>query len=208
VNFEHVQPGFRVVFGAGSFERLADELEPRRWLIVHGGSQAAAAEQLAGRIGADRFGEVRRHVPVELAERARERFADRTARHGRELRVDAPAGLEARLDPLRMRQALGNLVDNALRHGEGTVTLAGRAADGAVEVEVRDEGPGFPAELAERAFERFARGGTGRAGGSGLGLAIVRAIADAHGGSAELARGEPGAVVRIRVPLSSASQPR
>ena len=47
VRFEHVQPGFRIVFGAGSFERLADELEPRRWLIVHGGSQAAAAQRLA-----------------------------------------------------------------------------------------------------------------------------------------------------------------
>jgi maleylacetate reductase len=78
VNFEHVQPGFRIVFGAGSFERLAEELEPRRWLIVHGGSQAAAAERLAGRLGercAGAFGEVRRHVPAELAERARARFA-------------------------------------------------------------------------------------------------------------------------------------
>jgi maleylacetate reductase len=62
------------VFGAGSFERL--ELDPRRWLIVHGRSQAGAAERLAARIGADRFSEVRRHVPVELAERARERFAE------------------------------------------------------------------------------------------------------------------------------------
>ena len=72
MNFEHVQPGFRIVFGAGSFERLADELEPRRWLVIHGSSQAAAA----ARLGADTFGEVRRHVPAELAERARERFAE------------------------------------------------------------------------------------------------------------------------------------
>jgi maleylacetate reductase len=76
VNFEHVQPGFRVVFGAGSFDRLGDELEPRRWVIVHGGSQAAAAARLAARIGASRFGEVRRHVPAELAERARARFQE------------------------------------------------------------------------------------------------------------------------------------
>lgn len=74
MNFEHTQPGFRVVFGAGAFERL--ELEPRRWLVVHSGSQAAAAERLAARIGADLYGEVRRHVPVELAERARRRFAE------------------------------------------------------------------------------------------------------------------------------------
>jgi maleylacetate reductase len=74
VNFEHLQPGFRVVFGAGTFERL--DLAPRRWLIVHGGSQAAAAERLASRLGAERLGEVRRHVPEELAERARARFAE------------------------------------------------------------------------------------------------------------------------------------
>ena len=75
MNFEHVQPGVRIVFGAGSLGRLADELEPRRWLIVHGASQAAAAGRLAEQLGAPRFGEVRRHVPIELAERARARFA-------------------------------------------------------------------------------------------------------------------------------------
>jgi maleylacetate reductase len=76
MDFEHVQPGFRIVFGAGSLERLAGELEPRRWLVVHGGSQAAAAERLAEALGADTFGEVRRHVPAALAERARARFAE------------------------------------------------------------------------------------------------------------------------------------
>ena len=76
MNFEHVQPGFRIVFGAGGLERLARELEPRRWLVVHSGSQATAAERLAGQLGAETFGEVRRHVPAELAERARARFAE------------------------------------------------------------------------------------------------------------------------------------
>jgi maleylacetate reductase len=76
VNFEHVQPGFRIVFGAGSFERLADEVQPRRWLVVHSDSQAAAAERLASRLAAARLGEVRRHVPAELAEKARQRFAE------------------------------------------------------------------------------------------------------------------------------------
>jgi len=78
-SFTHVQPGVRIVFGAGSFERLADEVEERRWLIVRSGSQAPAAERLAGRLGdrcAGTLGEVRRHVPVELAERARARFAE------------------------------------------------------------------------------------------------------------------------------------
>ena len=132
----------------------------------------------------------------ELLERARDRFTDRAREGGREIRVDAPDGLSARLDPLRMRQALGNLIDNALRHGEGTVTLTAR--DGAIEVS--DEGAGFPDDLAPRAFERFSRAGTSRAGGSGLGLAIVRAIAEAHGGSVAILTDRAG------VRLSSGSQ--
>jgi maleylacetate reductase len=77
--FDHAQPAVRIVFGAGTFERLADEVDDRRWLIVHGGSQATAAERLGERLGercAGRFGEVRRHVLVELADRARARFAE------------------------------------------------------------------------------------------------------------------------------------
>jgi maleylacetate reductase len=77
--FVHDQPAVRIVFGAGSFERLADELEDRRWLVVHGGSQAAAAARLGERLGercAGTFGEARRHVPAELADRARARFAE------------------------------------------------------------------------------------------------------------------------------------
>ena len=115
-----------------------------------------------------------------LLEDTRRRFAQRARNEGREIRVEAPAGLSAELDPLRMRQALGNLVDNALRHGEGTVTLGAREG---VEIEVRDEGPGIA--LGQAAFERFARGERTR-GGSGLGLAIVRAIAEAHGGEAQI----------------------
>ena len=77
--FVHAQPATRIVFGAGTFERLADDLDERRRLIVHGGSTAAAAGRLGERLGercAGRFGEVRRHVPAELADRARARFAE------------------------------------------------------------------------------------------------------------------------------------
>ena len=129
----------------------------------------------------------------ELLERACERFEDRARGLGRAIVVQAPPDLRARLDPLRMRQALGNLVDNALRHGAGTVTLA--ASPGLV-VEVRDEGEGIPADV--EPFERFTRGSTSREGGSGLGLAIVREIARAHGGEAELVPGRAG--VRLSLP--------
>jgi two-component system OmpR family sensor kinase len=133
-------------------------------------------------------------------ERARERFADRAAHAHRHIEVRADDGTVLHADPQRLRQAIGNLVDNALRHGAGDVILAARNGDGFAEIEIRDEGPGFSPALAASAFERFTRGSAARTErGAGLGLAIVRAIAEAHGGSAELAPG-PGAAVRIRLP--------
>jgi signal transduction histidine kinase len=136
----------------------------------------------------------------ELLEQAGERFRDRAGAEGRRIVVRAPEGLHAQLDPLRLRQALGNLVDNALRHGRGDVTLAASPDGDGIQIQVRDEGKGFPPELAPGAFERFTRGDEARTrGGAGLGLAIVRAIAEAHGGTATIEEsGSPGAVVRLR----------
>jgi signal transduction histidine kinase len=104
---------------------------------------------------------------------------------------------------------LGNLVDNALRHGGGDVRLTAQATDGSVRIEVADQGPGFPPALADRAFERFTRGDEARTrGGSGLGLAIVRLIAEAHGGTAAIDGGAAsGCVVRLTLPLSSNAHP-
>ena len=147
-----------------------------------------------------------------LLEGVRDRFKDRAYQHGREIRIVggepantagvhvagadltvtadvgvAGADLTVTADPLRLRQALGNLVDNALRHGSGAITLAAHATDGGVALDVTDEGAGFAHDIAGRAFERFARGDAARTrGGTGLGLAIVRAIAEAHGGRASL----------------------
>jgi signal transduction histidine kinase len=136
-----------------------------------------------------------------LLQSVRERFADRARARGRAIRVEAADGLCLEADELRLRQALGNLVDNALRYGDGDVVLRARAVDGAAELEVADSGHGFPPELGERAFERFARGDCARTrGGSGLGLAIVRAIAEAHGGSANIVPDGRGATVTISVP--------
>jgi two-component system, OmpR family, sensor kinase len=126
----------------------------------------------------------------------RDRFAERAARAGRAIEV-GDGDLTVSADPLRLRQALGNLVDNALRHGEGDVVLRARADDGGVSLEVSDGGAGFAPDLADRAFERFARGDRARTrGGTGLGLAIVRAIAEAHGGRATL----EGSTVRVWMP--------
>ena len=123
--------------------------------------------------------------------------ADRARRQqpaaDRRIVVDSET-LIARLDPTRIEQAVGNLVDNALTHGEGTVTITVREENDAVTIAVHDEGPGIPTGLKETAFERFTRASNGRRHGAGLGLAIVRTIAEAHGGSASLGAHPPSSV--------------
>ena len=130
----------------------------------------------------------------------RDRFADRASRRGREIRVEAEPDLLVHADPVRVRQALGNLVENALRHGNGTIVLLARSSTDGVEIDVSDEGSGFAPDFAAHAFERFARSNRARTGeGVGLGLAIVQAIAEGHGGSAEIVGAAP-TTLRIRLP--------
>jgi signal transduction histidine kinase len=136
----------------------------------------------------------------ELLERVRRRFADRARERGRTISVDAPEGQFVLADELRLSQALGNLVDNALRYGVGEIELGARRAGTGLELEVSDQGEGFAPGLASHAFERFERGDPARTGeGTGLGLSIVRTIAEAHGGLAEVVPGA-GAIVRIWLP--------
>ncbi len=118
-------------------------------------------------------------------------------------------GVEADADPLvisadrlRLEQALTNLVDNALRHGSGNVTMTARVRNATAELHVLDEGPGFPEDFLGRAFERFSRSDASAIDGSGLGLAIVETIARAHDGRAHAAnRPEGGADVWLALPL-------
>jgi two-component system OmpR family sensor kinase len=104
---------------------------------------------------------------------------------GRSLVVDDPDGLIIEADRARVEQALTNLVENGLRHGNGQIRLWARATEGGVELHVSDAGRGFSPDFLPHAFERFRRVDTARAeGGTGLGLAIVDAIAQAHSGRA------------------------
>jgi two-component system OmpR family sensor kinase len=140
----------------------------------------------------------------ELLATTARRFEARAAEAGRELRVEPSDGLGVRADRLRAEQALANLVDNALRYGEGTVELLAEPSDGGVRLHVLDRGPGFDPALNGRAFERFTRGDRARSrGGTGLGLAIVDAIARSHGQRAGAAqRDGGGADVWIQLPGS------
>ncbi|MFE6158880.1 sensor histidine kinase [Streptomyces sp. NPDC056486] len=109
-------------------------------------------------------------------------------------------------DPLRLRQAIGNLVSNAIRHTPegGSVTISCRATPDAVLVEVADTGTGIAPDDLPHVFDRFWRADKSRTratGGSGLGLAIVRQLVEGHGGTVT-ARSTPGegAVFTVRVP--------
>jgi two-component system, OmpR family, sensor kinase len=143
---------------------------------------------------------------AELLERVRERFARRATEHGVALDVAPTSSLVLDADGLRLEQALGNLVDNALRHGDGHVRLSATQGEHGVELHVRDDGPGFPEPFVAHAFERFSRADVARGrGGAGLGLAIVEAIAHAHGGEGRVAnRPEGGADVWLTVPATAA----
>jgi two-component system OmpR family sensor kinase len=130
------------------------------------------------------------------------RFDWRSGEERKPLRVHGAADVRVRGDRLRLEQALSNLVDNALRYGGERIELVATAHNGVVELHVRDDGAGFPSELLDRAFERFARADPARAaGGAGLGLSIVRAIAEAHGGRAHAANTAAGADVWMALPL-------
>ncbi|MGW2835313.1 HAMP domain-containing sensor histidine kinase [Streptomyces sp. NPDC001286] len=143
--------------------------------------------------------------------RARVRLADlvdaavaphlRTAqRAGRVVSVDVPdTTIES--DARWLQPAIGNLLDNALRHGHGTVRLTATVHDGRMWLSVTDEGPGFPPKFLPRAFDRFARAEASRTSeGSGLGLAFVHAVAVAHGGTAHAENTEHGSTVILDLP--------
>jgi signal transduction histidine kinase len=133
-------------------------------------------------------------------------FAVRAAERDVTIEVVVDDDLGADLDAVRIGQALGNLVDNAIRQTPpgGAVTVWAARENGALRLEVRDSGPGFPDGFLPGAFEPFARPDPGRSrpeGGTGLGLAIVRAVAEAHGGRAEASnRNGGGAVVVLTIP--------
>jgi signal transduction histidine kinase len=160
---------------AERLSRLAEDL-----LVLARASEGKLALRLEG-------------VPaMPLLESVRDRMATAAAAAEREVSADGADGISVTGDRPRLEQALGNLADNALRHGRGPVTLWARDQDGRVRLGVTDEGHGFPAEYLPRAFERFSRGDPARTGeGAGLGLAIVEAIARAHGGEAG-AENRPG----------------
>ncbi|MEM8902333.1 MAG: HAMP domain-containing sensor histidine kinase [Actinomycetota bacterium] len=118
------------------------------------------------------------------------------------LRADITGPVIAEVDPDQVGRVLRNLLDNAIRHTPTGGTVEVRlcpGAEGRAEIEVLDEGPGFPAAMVEEAFQpSVSGGGSTRPGAEGLGLAIARGVVEAHGG-AIAARPGPGGSVTVRL---------
>ena len=137
------------------------------------------------------------------------------ARTDVDVHVDAPEEVTVLADRQRLRQAVGNLLDNALRYAPPGSSVSvrlrseTRAPGRLAVIEVADRGVGFAEQFLPRAFERFERGDhpDGTYDGNGLGLAIARSLARAHGGDA-VAMNQPGggALVRLELPMT-ASEP-
>ena len=116
-------------------------------------------------------------------------------------------------DPIRIRQALQALLDNAIKYASpGPIWIRGERVAEHYSLRVEDCGPGLDAAAREQVFQAFWQGGTPTAklaGGNGLGLSVVRAIAIAHGGEALCAaHGEQGTSFELRLPLAREGEPR
>jgi len=146
--------------------------------------------------------EPKRQLAHTLCERALAR-----AGLGAELLVDEASGVEVEVDAALVARALGNLLENALRHAGGVERVELSVGEGRVRVAVLDRGPGFEAEALAKGFEAFFRGQRRAGSGLGLGLALVRRIAEAHGGSVQAENREGGgAAVTLELPEAPPQQ--
>jgi signal transduction histidine kinase len=133
-------------------------------------------------------------------------FTPVAARRRVALEFDGSLDLEARADPQKLRQALDNLIANALkftpRGGRVRLRVWREGGSPSVTFEIADTGPGIPEAERATVFDRYQQGSRGRAaGGAGLGLAIARGIAEAHGGTISVATGDlGGSAFRIALP--------
>ncbi len=152
------------------------------------------------------------HDALDLAVLAADACSDAVAMApDRPVTLNAPDPVDVMGDANHLRQAIANLVTNAIRHtpSGSPIEVSASRQNGTAIVSVRDHGPGLDAEGLEHVFDRFWQADTARSGvGAGLGLAIVSAIATEHGGGAEAGNAEGGgAVFSLRIPAAAPAAP-
>lgn len=136
----------------------------------------------------------------ELLHTVAEIYAPLVEDQGRAILVQAPPAFDMAVQRQLLDQAIGNLVDNALKYGAGAITLSLVADDAGATIAVADQGQGIAPDQRELALRRFCRLDEARGGwGAGLGLSLVQAVAHLHGGIVELGDAGPGLIVAIRL---------
>jgi signal transduction histidine kinase len=141
----------------------------------------------------------------ELADASLRAFGIAAARRNIDFVVEADRDAKLRADPLKLRQAIDNLLANAFKFTPrgGKIRFSAKVGDGKARIEVEDSGPGIPEAERSTIFDRYKQGARGRqTGGAGLGLAIARGIAEAHSGGISVYDGSLGGIgFRITVPV-------
>jgi two-component system OmpR family sensor kinase len=200
--------GYAELFRMGAARDPADVEKSMRRIEDEAARMGVLVEDLLTLARLDAVGDVP-HVPVDLAELARDAVDDaRATAPERAIELEPESGATTLGDAHGLRQVLGNLLRNALVHTpEGTPIEVSVARDGGdVVLEVRDHGPGLPTDDGNELFERFWRAEGGRVrgrGGAGLGLAIVAGIVDLHGGRVAASNApDGGATFVVRLPAA------
>ncbi|GGM99413.1 two-component system OmpR family sensor kinase [Actinoplanes campanulatus] len=202
--------GYAELFRRGAADRPGDLAMAMRRIELEAARMGSLVDELLLLARLDQ-GRPLGNELVDLSELAADAVADaRAVQPDRALELVATEPVLVVGDAERLRQVLGNLVGNVLRHVPAGVPATVRVSreDGHAVVEVADSGPGLAPQDAARVFERFYRSETARAqedGGSGLGLSIVAAVASAHGGAADV-ESPPGGGTTFRVRLPAAPE--
>jgi two-component system OmpR family sensor kinase len=189
--------GYAELFRRGAAERPEDLVRAMRRIEEESARMGGLVEDLLLLARLDQGRPLERST-VDLVPLAADTIADLHALEpDRPVTFEHPDTLTVTGDQARLRQVVGNLVDNARQHTPPATPVHVRLAqhDARAVLEVADEGPGLPPGEAERVFERFYRADPARAratGGTGLGLSIVAAIATAHGGTVQASEGPAG----------------
>jgi two-component system OmpR family sensor kinase len=197
--------GYAELFRRGAADRPEDLAKTMRRIEEEAGRMGVLVDDLLLLARLDQ-GRPLERLPVDLTRITTDAVDDtRAIAPGRFIEYEPNGAVVVPGDEVRLRQVLGNLLQNAVRHTPADTPVHVRVAadDAEAVIEVRDEGPGMATDDAAHVFERFWRTDESRqraSGGSGLGLAIVAAIVSAHGGSAEVETA-PGAGATFRVHL-------
>ncbi|MEO7111099.1 MAG: response regulator [Polyangiaceae bacterium] len=161
---------------------------------------------MASRLEAGVFSVAPETITVgELADASLRAFGIAASRRKIDFIIEADRTVKLRVDPLKLRQAIDNLLANAFKFTPrgGKVRFSAVVGKDDARIEVEDSGPGIPEAERATIFDRYKQGARGRSsGGAGLGLAIARGIAEAHSGSISIYDGSLGGVgFRITVPI-------